>query len=368
MTCQDREKQLPAYREGELSPEEAEEIRTHLAACETCRRVLADLKTTDRLVRSLAEVEPPSWLKQQIMVRVRQESSEKKGFLQRFFFPLYIKIPVQAFIVIVISVLAFYVYRQDAPQMKIKGFPLPPAAVFEVKKDRTSQQTDMSRRKVPAPSGNIEPRERTVPVPEMGRTDYGDVPVPSESLKKEGYTAQYGSDQKVLGNETLSAPVLSEKSPGSKSDENALIPAKKEKSADKSLPQAVDQSRMCEQDACLAEEKGAGAAIGLSAAQDGVLKDARQSLELALTVKDVGLAVAELEKIAEESQARYMEINVQDNKQVFTTELKSSFVGPFLEKLHVIGQPAEYVHPEMTKDTQWVKITISIMGSFVHKP
>jgi hypothetical protein len=368
MTCQDREKQLPAYLEGELSPAEAEEFRVHLASCTSCRKTLEDMKKTDRLVQGLAEVEPPPWLKQQIMARVRQEASEKKGFLQRVFFPLYIKIPVQAFAVIIISVLAFYVYRQDAPQMRIKGSSLPPAAVFEVKKDRTPQQTDVLRRKTSAPSGDIEPRERTMTNPEMSQAEHGDVPVPSESLKKEGYAAQYGSDQEVLENEMQSAPVLSEQSPGSQSDGNVLIPARKDKSAERSLPQAVGQSRMCEQDACLAKEKGAGAAVGLSAAPDGMLKDARQSLELALTVKDVASAVAELEKIAEESQARYMEMTVQENKQVFTTELRPPFVGPFLEKLHVIGQPGEYVRPEMTKDTQWVKIKISIMASFDHKP
>lgn len=368
MTCQDREKQLPAYLEGELSPAEAEEFRVHLASCTSCRKTLEDIKKTDRLVQCLAEVEPPPWLKQQIMARVRQEASEKKGFLQRLFSPLYIKLPVQAFAVVVISVLAFYVYRQDAPQMRIKGFPLPPAAVFEAKKDRTPQQTDVLRRKSSAPSGDIEPRERTMLGPEMSQTEHGDVPVPSESLKKEGYSGQHGSDQEVLENKTQSAPVLSEKAPGPKSDENALIPARKDKSADRRLPQAVGQSRMCEQDACLAEKKGAGAAVGLSAAQDGVLKDARPTLELVLTVKDVEGAVMELEKFVVDSDPRYTEITVQDNKQVFTTELRPPLVGPFLEKLHVIGQPGEYVHPEMTKDTQWVKITISIMASFEHKP
>ena len=368
MTCTDREKKLPAYLEGELSPGELEEIRTHLAACETCRRALADLKTTDRLVQGLPEVEPPPWLKQQIMTQVRQEASEKKGLLRRFFFPLYIKIPVQAFAVVVISVLAFHVYRQDAPQMRIKGFPLPPAAVFEAKKDRAPQQTDMLRRKTPAPSVDVAPGEGTMPAPEISGEEQGNVSVPPASLKKEGDTAQYGLDQAAPENETPSAPVLSEESPGAKSEENAIMPTRKEKSADTILPQAVGQSRMCEQDACLAEEKGGGGTTGLSTAQSTAPKVARPPLEIVLVVKDISLAVVELQKIAEESQARYIEMTVQDKRQVFTTELRPPFVGSFLEKLHNIGQPAEYVHPEMTKDTQWVKIKISIMAFSDHKP
>ncbi|HPJ95951.1 MAG TPA: anti-sigma factor, partial [Syntrophales bacterium] len=72
MTCEDRVKKLPAYLEGELPPRESEEFKNHLASCETCRKTLEDLKAADRLVRNLGEVEPPPWLKQQIMTRVRE--------------------------------------------------------------------------------------------------------------------------------------------------------------------------------------------------------------------------------------------------------------------------------------------------------
>jgi len=122
MSCTDREKQLPAYLGGGLSSAEMDELTDHLASCATCRKTLEDLKKTGRLVCDLEKISPPPRLKSQIMNRAR-EGAEKKGFLRKFFFPLYIKIPVQVLAVAVLSVFSFYLYRQDVPRMRTEEIP-----------------------------------------------------------------------------------------------------------------------------------------------------------------------------------------------------------------------------------------------------
>lgn len=363
MTCEDREKKLPAYLEGELPPGELEEIETHLLSCETCRRTFEHLKATDHLVRSLAEVETPPWLKQQIMTRVREVHAQKKGFWHKFFFPLHVKIPVQAFAVIVITVLAFYVYRQDEPQMRMTGIPLPPAPVFEVKKEPVVPQTRLSRSKVAAPSGKTESEEAFLPVPQMNQAEREDAYSPPEPSEKAEDTLPGELTKDAREDEAKTTPILAEKSQAPQSDESAWRPAMKEKRAAVSPPQAVAGagSRVCEQDVCLADEYDGRGTVGQSVAKGTVMKDMQPSLELFLTVKDVAAAVLELEKYAENNAARYIEITVQEDQQVFSTEIKPYLLGIFLEKLNTIGILSDHSRPEFSKDTQWIKIKIVIV-------
>ena len=126
MTCNEIENRLPAYLEDLLSPEEKKNIEGHMAACPRCSRAFADLKRADELVRGLGEVEPPPFFEQRIMARVREEAGRKPGILRRLFYPLHIKVPIQALATILIAVLGFYVYQQGDPEMKqIAPLPMP---------------------------------------------------------------------------------------------------------------------------------------------------------------------------------------------------------------------------------------------------
>ena len=159
------------------------------------------------------------------------------------------------------------------------------------------------------------------------------------------------------------APILAEKSQAPQSDESAWRPAMKEKRGAVSPPQVVAGagSRICEQDVCVAEERASSGEVGLSDAKGTFMKDMQPSLELFLTVKDVAAAVLELEKYAENNAARYIEITVQEDQQVFATEIKPHLLGIFLEKLNTIGILSDHSRPEFSKDTQWVKIKIGIV-------
>ena len=52
---------------------------------------------------------------QKIMTKVRSDAEEKKSLFQRFFFPLSVKLPIQAVAVLFLTVTAFYIYRNIQP-------------------------------------------------------------------------------------------------------------------------------------------------------------------------------------------------------------------------------------------------------------
>jgi hypothetical protein len=126
MTCNEIENRLPAYREDLLTPEERKIISGHLASCPRCNRAFAGLKKAEALVHGLGEVETPPFFEQRIMSRLREGAGRKQGILRRLFYPLYIKIPIQALATLLVTVLAFYVYQGGEPEMKqIAPLPIP---------------------------------------------------------------------------------------------------------------------------------------------------------------------------------------------------------------------------------------------------
>jgi len=128
MNCRDIENNLPAYLENLLSQEEKRKVREHLISCRRCSKTLEDLNQVEALLQDLDEVAPPPWLKQKIMARVREEAPPEKGFFRKLFSPLYFKIPLSTVALLLMSVLAFYVYRGQEPELQKEGIniALPP--------------------------------------------------------------------------------------------------------------------------------------------------------------------------------------------------------------------------------------------------
>jgi len=377
MTCEDRVKKLPAYLEGELSPQESEEFKAHLASCETCRETLEALKAADRLVRNLGEVDPPPWLKQQIMTRVREAHAERERFWRKFFFPLHIKIPVQAFVVIIVSVLAFYIYRQDEPRLRMRGIPLPPTQVFEVQKEQAIPSPRSSRSKMITPSRDMTvPREALMPAPQPGRSEDGDA-YTSLAPAEKGEDVM-PTELKRDARETSAAeePASAEKSQVPQNEAIAWPITMKEKRAASRPPQTISgaSSRICEQDVCTAGElegrDGAGDSVAKGAAmKEMAVKDAQPSLALLLTVKDVASAGVELDKYLATVNARHTEITFHGEQQAFATEVRPHFVASVLKKLNQIGLLADHpVPPEFEMEAQWVKMKITIMPAVNQNP
>lgn len=63
---------LCGYLDGELTPEESKNIKKHLEECPDCRRELANLRESRRLVRSLKPVQPPLGIASRITARISE--------------------------------------------------------------------------------------------------------------------------------------------------------------------------------------------------------------------------------------------------------------------------------------------------------
>jgi len=372
MSCQDREKRLPAYLEEDLSPAEMDDLTEHLASCEDCRKVLEDLMKTGCLVHDLEEVSPPPWLKSQIMGRVREEAAKKRGVLRKFFFPLYIKIPVQAFAVVVISVLAFYLYRQDAPQIRMKGIPLPSAPVFETTQEPASPPSRRIPRKQPFMSKGAAQGDHEMPAVITGQSDADDSsssPVSGEEVLDTGkIAADDVMPETAHGSAAPVPPAMSQVLGGEA--KGAFLSAMKQKNGETRASMAFPRERngVCEPGEELCRYEAKPEEGDRSLAKDTRMPGMEMSLEWILSVPDAAAAVAELEDYAGKIDTRYTETAIRDGKHVFTTDIRPFLVGSFREKLRTLGQVSADKEPEVAKDTTWVHIKIILVPSAHNKP
>jgi len=139
MECEKIRKKLTAYLEGVVSPEERRFIEKHLPSCHGCSNTLEDLKRTEGLIKGLEEVEPPPWLKERVVAQVRVEEEAKKSLFRRLFYPLHVKVPIEAFATVLIVVVAIYVFRAGEPE--IKGSLAPSTTQQVVGKGEASKET-----------------------------------------------------------------------------------------------------------------------------------------------------------------------------------------------------------------------------------
>jgi Putative zinc-finger/Predicted integral membrane protein (DUF2275) len=117
MNCQEVQAQLSDYLEKALPIADLNIIEAHLSACAPCRMETDYLSECIRQVASLPIVDPPIGFTQRVMTRVR-EINERPSLWERWLFPLRIKIPLQATVVVLVGILAVYVLQKEPPEKR----------------------------------------------------------------------------------------------------------------------------------------------------------------------------------------------------------------------------------------------------------
>lgn len=158
MECGKIRKNLNAYLEGLSSPEEKSALEKHLATCRECSAELEDLKKTIHLVGDMDEIEPPSWLTQKVMTRIRAETAVQESFLTRLFHRYPTGIPAAAVATLVVAVTAVIMMKSMEPEIRepmlpsVAEQPLPPVqkstpqpAEPEPKKESSTGKTSGGR-------------------------------------------------------------------------------------------------------------------------------------------------------------------------------------------------------------------------------
>ena len=350
MTCNEIDNLLPAYLEDILSPEEKKNIEGHLASCPRCSRAFADLKRAGELVRGLGEVEPPPFFEQRIMARVREEAGRKQGILRRLFYPLHIKVPIQALATILIAVLGFYVYQQGDPEMKqIVPLPMPRTEIGGGQGTAVSPQT-------PTDSSAVAPGQRSpaLDFPDVNRQRFAAPP-----LEKGG---------KADRTEELPAPTVESHPSAMKS-----AAAVRTERVDKAQGRAGEQQNARGPETLPTERKYKDKSADSGAAAEaskkmmftpapsqsmpaGAVKES--AIDLTIQVRDVSAAIGEIEAHLRQANARIIEKRRREGGELLKAEMAAQNVDAFLDRLKAIGRVKLGKNPLAVTDG---KVTISIM-------
>lgn len=98
--------------------ERLRKVNDHLTACARCKQELAALGACLQSVSGLPPVEPPVGFTARVMAEVR-DVAHRTTVWQRLFLPLRIKLPLQATAVVLISVLAVFIYQKESRQREL---------------------------------------------------------------------------------------------------------------------------------------------------------------------------------------------------------------------------------------------------------
>ncbi|ABC75894.1 anti-sigma factor [Syntrophus aciditrophicus] len=351
MTCRDIEQNLPAYLEDLLPEEEKDLIREHLASCRKCGKALEDLQRMELLLQNLEEVTPPPWLKQKILAQVKEGVHAEKGFFKKLFNPVYFKIPLQTVALLVITVLAFYLYRGEGPELKKEGVDIvPPAAILQ------QQQSSEKRepfRMAPAQSAStqmesLEKSDKSVAAPSR-YTRREPAPPPQKSplreeIRPESVQPAQPADGAVVALKKEFPPEAEEWEKREKrkekrlaGDQDSAKPGLQEHKIDEAQLKAQPHefsvaSRSMERDV----EGGATFPLRQSAPSTGIgNRDSKAESAATETaqVRDRHKKVEEIRILLRQYDAQKIESSVSGEKEILTAILPSRQVKTFLQKL-----------------------------------
>jgi hypothetical protein len=287
MKCNEIQEKLSAYIEGAIPSEEKIFINEHIKSCQRCSEVLSDLKKTVEYVRNLEEIEPPPWLTQKVMTRIRSEAEPKKGVLQKLLYPLHIKVPIGAVATIAIAVTTFYIFKTIQP----------PSPIIVSPDKIGTKQSQKPEAKITIPKDKIA----------------------SLSARKKELPAEQPMPAKE--SETIDKIVEAPKAPGPVVEQKEVMPlagaVAKEEMKRESLP-AVPRAK------ALVERK-------------------KESIDLILNVKDIETANKEIERTVMQFEGKIIKTESLMGKNVIIAEFNSKKVKELIEKLKLIGEVKEKV-------------------------
>ena len=298
--CEEIENNLPLYLDNSLYGDDKKDVEEHLNSCSRCSKALVELSKTRSLVGNLADVEPPPWFKQKVMSRVREEAG-KKSLVQKLFYPLRIKIPVQVLTTIFIAVLVVYIYRGGEDWMK-EVVPLAaPAPMMEVQKDKSPEQ------KIKTSADEEKQKEETIQKNQMPRDTVRDK------------TADAAKD--VNGQIAVDM----------EADKYASAPAAKSVV----LPSAELEKKK--------ERNISGASIAMKESKTLRMQSVMSKTAVYLRVAEIDASAGEVEKLLVKYDAKNIARQITQNRAVLTAEVNNRKMKDLMAQLKTICQIKENI-------------------------
>ncbi len=380
MECGDIRQRLSAYLDGIASSEEKKAIEDHLPSCQACSAAFRDLRRTGELVRGLEEVEPPPWMTQKVLARIRREQDARKSLFEKLFFPLRIKIPIQAMATVLIAVLAIYVFKAGEPEMKKAQSPVrtdevtskaempkhPPAPAAEV----PAPQTKGLPKEMPKSSGNeeigsaLEEKGQAVRAPSARETMKG----APEAESRAGDKRREGPSVTALSRPAPTVP--STEAPGGRGMREGVVSKPDETviSFGSGEMEAAKQKRMPAAGAVKTEEyppakdslSGELKAPAAAAAPRSMVAKRAGAIGITVQVRDVEVAGGEIEALLHQLGATRVEKELTQDAEIITAELQPEKFGELIEKLKLKGEIKEKELPLQLSQGE-AKIRVEIL-------
>jgi hypothetical protein len=352
MECLQVRNQLSSFIDDLLSPEDSRMIREHLRICQKCEEDYADLRKTLEHIKALAEVEPPAWLTQKVMTKIRAEAEQDKSFFHKLFYPLHIKLPIEAFAMIAVAVIAFYVFKSTPSEMiSVQGPTSVPRSQVLTEEDTPDgrEDADFYRpvKKAPAPSEEKSAVEPADEEHEAGARMMQDKALSPGRLNKKDYGIS-GKDTKDTVRENWAVPAqpLEPQVIDRASDATGEGFASKQERFDSAKKKELLTSR----DDSMAEERNELREFGNArisekpesvarpAAPESVLRQRKKSAEIIqVQVRELASALTGLERAVSEIQGEIVNTVTHKRNAVVTARMDPSEFDEFLEKLRLLG-------------------------------
>ncbi len=330
---------LSEYIDGSVSGEERAAIDAHLETCLQCRSALEELRKTIEHIKTIEETEPPAWMTQKIMATVRAEADEKKSFFHRFFFPLRIKIPIQAIAVLFLAVTGFYIYQSIQLQERVSEAPI---QEFASKKQAPSTGAAQDKADGPVPRPTPVPQTPAYKALDM-KQEYESPPPPAPAEKAMEPAAPRPAGRPELARNEAALEKRAE------SQAAVLAGRKMQGQAEPSAGAALQAEGKQETTALKGKMKaasaidGAGSAINITVAVTD-LETAERDIEA--TIKQLGGTITKKEQLA--------------LKRTFTITLSANRADDLLTKLNRIGGVKEKTAPLESKENR-IEFTIELV-------
>jgi len=123
MTCAEVQLLLSEYIEKSLDAVRMKAVEAHLLSCSGCRGETEDLTDCIQQVAEFPLLDPPIGFTQRVMAHVR-EIETRPSLWQRVFLPFRVGVPIQATAVVLVAVLAIFLYPRES-QFRDNGISQP---------------------------------------------------------------------------------------------------------------------------------------------------------------------------------------------------------------------------------------------------
>lgn len=345
MECSNIQERLSAYIEDILSPEERTLFDGHLNSCHKCSQALSDLRKTIGYIKNLEQVEPPPWLSQKVMARIRADAVPEKGIIQRLFYPLHIKLPIEVAATIAIAITTIYVFKAVQPEMKLAK--APSETISKSGQPVIARSPEQSKG-TPKQSQPVDIKE----IPPSPLLAKGDSP---RSYQSEGQPSpQDPVEKSLIGGER--GFMADQQKPAKKPE---LFETKK---TPESPVQAIEQDKVVSLTGSVTkeakEEVRRESIPAPSKSKTALVGKKEEGISLTITVKDIETAQREIKKIVMQLEGKIIRTESLENKNIITIEIDSQKIKELSGKLKLIGEVKEVSALEGLKGNIVIRLEI----------